>query len=626
MSNEFIYSGGKLEIYCDSEDSCLKFAAAELEKYAKKIAGGQGKGGSVYMGVGKDFCNRMGVDASLLDDGFILAVKDGALILASMQARGVLFAVYEFLRLNGCRFIKAAGIGEYVPVGSELHLSGCYVRNPSFGERVLCISMHEPNDVDWLCELSGIIDWCAKNYINTVYFTFVDINFPVAESYSAPLALIAERGLRLEYGGHGTEKFVPRELYPTQPERFIEKDGKRTPQGNFCVSDERNLQDVSEAVRRIFQNIPQLDVLHPWFEDIPTGSWCECEKCRSLPPNAQQMRIINAIARKIRKESASAEVDMLLYQGTLNNLSAAEKPETNVKAVFAPRERCYAHGIGEESCALNFAMRKKLDEAIVKFGAKNVMPFDYYTDHVLFSRMKTVLPSTIAEDMRYYAKKGIRSVCTLAFGDYSFWAYDMNLYAFARHSFDAFADVDETVVSFCSDLRLPDAARAYYARLEQFSKDVFAFCGYSLQAYCDIRNTEYGEYYIKHIGKVESGISSLRDAHIVLQKIISGAGKETKDYLSYEDKMLQITEAEAELIYGQMRCLHSLAEGKISREQAQEFIPFIENSLEKILSIESEVPAEVKGVAGKVFFQELGPTHLYVFKDTIDGKNKHFKI
>ncbi len=605
----FVWKKGfNLKIVSAGGGECMRFAKEELSKYALRMlqdTDNEMRGeGCVALVCGKEKCAEYGVDVEQLRwDGYAVVAREGRLILASLLERGVLFAVYEFLKSNGCRFIKAARVNESIPQRDAFSFDGSVYRNPSFEIRSLATTVYEDTEV-WKRETVDFVDWCAKNAINTV-FLHQSVQTPLKNKNYEVQCEIARRGLRLEFGGHSAEQYIPRELFEKEPERFILKDGVRTAQGNFCVSNQKNYIDIKDNVLRYLRENSGIEVLHVWFEDSLSGSWCQCGQCKAMSPAAQQMHVVNYLARELKEEFPQMKFDMLLYHDALEKIEDIEQPEPNVVAVFAPRERCYAHALNDKSCALNTAMCGRLQDAIKKFGVENVCVFDYYMDYVLFSKIKTVLPHVIAKDLYYYHSLGLGQVCSLSFGLYSYWAYELNFYVYARHTFDACADIEQTIDDFCNDFKLGQSFKCYLSQMEQFCTQYFAFCGYLVNWYYDIRSLNLCDYFGEHIRKISSAINTLSQAEEELKRLAAGAKEHLADYYRYEAELLVITHMEAEGIFKRMSVRYeNYRENPKDKTQLRERLESIKPVLYQMITMMEKVPEDVKGIQGGTTFRE----------------------
>ena len=85
--------------------SVQKRAGRELEKYLGKILGPDKKYPRIMLG--NTLAAQAGIDLKDLgDEGFVICPRKDALYISAGTARGrgILYGIYEFLELQGCRF------------------------------------------------------------------------------------------------------------------------------------------------------------------------------------------------------------------------------------------------------------------------------------------------------------------------------------------------------------------------------------------------------------------------------------------------------------------------------------------------------------------------------------------
>ena len=119
-------------------DHVIDFAAEELKKYLRMMMPSCGDIGILYepsaadgfrLGLLEDF----GLDASdveepVLDDVVCIRADENGGILAGSNPRSVLFAVYRYLKENGCRWLYPGVDGEHVPLTGNTFRSRRSVR------------------------------------------------------------------------------------------------------------------------------------------------------------------------------------------------------------------------------------------------------------------------------------------------------------------------------------------------------------------------------------------------------------------------------------------------------------------------------------------------------------------
>ena len=106
-------------------DHVIDFAAEELKKYLRMMMPRCGEIAISYdpaatdgfrLGLLEDFSLPCEAEDPVLDDVVHIDTDTQGGILAGSNSRSVLYAVYRFLRLNGCRWLYAGIDGEHIPV------------------------------------------------------------------------------------------------------------------------------------------------------------------------------------------------------------------------------------------------------------------------------------------------------------------------------------------------------------------------------------------------------------------------------------------------------------------------------------------------------------------------------
>ena len=598
-------SAAKLQVVTE-QNAVLEFAGRELERYAVRMLGEGAAAGTqecckVYLGCSEQFFREHGLDAGALRyDGYTILPAEDGWVFCSRLPRGVLFAVYDFLRSNGCRFNRAAGVGETVPRRDRLEFSE-RVENPDLEFRGLTIGVTEIN-ADWEKQTIEIVDWAAKNRLN-MFFLHENVDRTFGSANAAVADAVVKRGMVLEFGGHGIQNYISRDLFDAHPEYFIEKGGKRVQSGNFCISSRETLEIAAEKLLDFLRESKGIEVLHVWFEDTIGGSWCECKNCRDKSPVRQMNEAVSYLADRVKGEFPGVKLDLLLYHDTLDKIDDVGPVRDNMIIEYAARERCYGHPMDAPDCALNREYLRKLDECVEKYGGRNIEIFEYYMDFILFSKVKTVLAHTIASDLRCYARRGIGRVAPLSFGLYSFWAYDVNLYVYAAHAFHADLDADDTIAAFMRDFGLPEGYKKYFAQMEKFTSLYFAFCGYE-HCYDDIRGLPLCSYFGEHLQKIGEGIAALREAASILGSLRKEAAGNAAEYLSWEAKILDISLSECEGLCLRMQTRwENYRTGGKEKEKLLGDLETVKTGLYQILSKIKEIPPEIKGVQGGTLFE-----------------------
>ena len=595
------------------ENCC--YACGELQKYAGQMAGlrlvpvPKAEAEIVLSTEPEDLAT---VREPLQYDGFSIAEEDGKIRICSRYPRGVLFAVYSILEENGCRFVKAAGISERIPKRSSLVITASGVNNPDYEWRGITLNTHSMNEV-WGRHTMELVDWAAKNRINCIAVSETP-EHDLEGEYRRVAQFVKDIGLIFEYGGHGTQNLLDRKLFEQHPEWFRMKNGKRTRDGNFCASNPESLRRVSDAVIGYLQRNPQGDIFDTIFEDGIEGMWCDCENCSGMTAFQQQTKVVNEIMRRVREEvDRPVRISMALYHETLKNVREIDRVEPGTLALYAPRERCYAHSFGDENCPQNAFYRDYLRDAADVFGMDNVYLFEYYFDFILFTKIKVNLVETLWKDIREYYDAGVRKITSLAFNHYSFWAYDANLHAYARATWNRKEDPKAWLDGYVRELAGKQSERfgAYQQLAQEFARNYFALCGYEGE-FSDIRYLSVNDYTPVHLKKIERALEILKEMRAIVEELLPEAVGEFADYLKNERDLLLISEWEAESAYVRIfaKCEQKFNPNPDRADILQKIDAGI-RALEKTIALIQNVDIEVKDTQGEgLFINHLCKDHL----------------
>lgn len=552
------------------EGNVYAFAAQELAKYLKLMSRAtflvaEGEGACLYIGSLPwciDHMPHLAVGASPVYDGFVIASDGYQGMLAANEPRGVLYAVYRMLEEWGCTWALPGIGGERIPERLDLNWpDGWLVESPSFERRGIMYGGDCFPSALFGWQAEEVIDWMEKNRLNC-YFLHVDVKEPYnadcqAAYQAAYRSAVEKRGMRLELGGHGFQHLVlPREEYKTHPEWFIEKDGRRVKEGNFCVSAEDMEERAYRAVCTLLEAYPQVESLHLYYDDVPGGSWCTCEKCRHMTATQMSYAVHRAVAQRLHREGRSVEIVYCCYHDTLDTRSLEDAPPENLMFYTAPRERCYRHALNEETCTRNTEYDDRIAELAYRWP-QNTYAMEYYMDVILFSNMKTVLPTVIAQDLKRYYSLGIRKITSLDFGAYSWYAYDINFAVFARLAWDVEADTESVfrqVIAETYPFHTTEMER-YYQEAERASGLWLSFCGYT--ATFDIRDcyTAKGHetFYRHHTALVEQALEQTDHLIHLLTLLLQNAMGQEALRLQVEKDVQTVTREELRAVYHRLQ-------------------------------------------------------------------------
>ena len=371
----------------------VDFAAEELKKYLRMMMPRCGEIGINYnsnatsgfrLGLLEDFGIQRQVDDPVLDDLVYIDTDCHGGILAGSNPRSVLFAVYRFLRLNGCRWLYPGVDGEHIPMQDITPQK--YEKLADHRFRGHCNEGAEFQQ----CMLETI-DFYAKQELN-VYMIEFDNPYAYYNDYyqhkynsanrpPEPIpyhqvlqwkrqceAEIAKRGLQFHDMGHGwtAEPFglastegwkadTSITLTPEQQEHIALIKGVRKLWGgvalntNLCMSNPRTRTIMANYIADYAQAASNVDYLHVWLAD-GSRNHCECEECRKMTPSDYYMMIINELDEILTARGLSTRIVFLCYVDTL---FAPEKVTVRnpqrFSLLYAPIHRSYCSSVDPQA-------------------------------------------------------------------------------------------------------------------------------------------------------------------------------------------------------------------------------------------------------------------------------------
>ena len=344
-------------------DLVIDFAAEELKKYLRmmmpeenvvQIAYNPDAKDGFRLGLLEDFSLPCESDNAFQDDIVHIETREDGGILAGSNTRSVLFAVYRFLKLNGCRFLFPGAEGEFIPRKPVEPQSYHKLADHRFRG-------HSIEGCPSLEQLLAYIDWHAKEELNT--FGSYDIHVYMKHYYEhwhndtrrAPEYLdhdmvefqwrslfeceTEKRGLRIQGGGHSLlcevmgidpkdrllyksgEKKLPEDvvamLAMVGGERKLDRRGPFFT--NLCYSQKKVRDRFIDCVVKRIEARPQVFLSGASLAD-GTKNHCECEECRKKNPSDWLVMMLNGIDEKLTEKGMDNMVNISFY----------------VDAVFAP--------------------------------------------------------------------------------------------------------------------------------------------------------------------------------------------------------------------------------------------------------------------------------------------------
>ncbi len=484
----------KLEIVIGANPSKTEaFAASELSRYIGRMTGaapevlsGQsGKAFPIYLGRAADrrlVANFNHSVAHIEHDAFVIEVLPDRINAIGNSDRGTLYAAYELLEQQGCRWFFPGKLGECIPEKVKLSFpEGKREFVPDFNQRTIDIGATEGID------FGEMIDWAAKNRLNFL---------PAARTFFVRKFLPPEqqdiwekRGGQQEwqFHVHNLNQMLPAEKYfKDHPEYYALYKGRRHPigtpsrpgygGGNICTTNPEVIDICAKFIIDYFDSHPEGMIVPVWPGD---GAiiWCECPECKKLKGvnfmngrrGSMSRRMItfgNAVARKVAEKYPDRKVLVPAYANYIRPVDIPLEPNVILQYCL---HGDYAHGVNR--CDHNKAEREQLEGwAAISRNQLGVWEYfllgDHYSAPTENSAMLPVL-YRIKYTLPYFKSIGMNNYMTQSSPKY--WKHNMAAYYLtAKYAWNADRDFNALLDDFCRNMygKAGDKVRDYYLLVE----------------------------------------------------------------------------------------------------------------------------------------------------------------
>lgn len=378
-----------IKIYKISKGSPIDFAAEELKKYFRmmmpeyndiEIDYDPSATEGFRLGLLADFGIDGEVEDERFDDYLYAKCDECGGIIAGINARSVLLAVYEYLRQNGLRWLYPGPDGEYIPIKQ--------INAVTFNIKPSCRYRGFANTTAASYQTNlEFIDFLPKIGMNTF---MVEFRIPVfytnnyydhkrneknraAERPTTTTILqwkrgteceAAKRGLVFHDVGHGfcIDAFgidschawynTSEEEIPEGARKYLaEINGKKGFFGgvpintNFCMSNSEAREIVANYVSDYCKNHRNADVVHVWLSD-GTNNHCECAECQKKTASDWYVDLLNKIDEVMTKNAINTKIVFLSYVDTSWAPSKSKiKNQDRFIFMLAPFTRAYYDSI-----------------------------------------------------------------------------------------------------------------------------------------------------------------------------------------------------------------------------------------------------------------------------------------
>jgi hypothetical protein len=323
-------------------------------------------------------------------DSYLLKPSNGEFLLVGNTSRGTLYAVYDFLKTQGCGWYMPGEIGQVIPKRIALDLPrNKRIESPDYLARGMMVWLPQyfPEGGSKLLNAADYLDWGVRNRINAIWYGGVRTgDFEDFRGGSG-----CEQTLN-----HSWRKFFNDE----HPEWWSLIDGKRVklnPSGAYnqlCVSNKKLRDYVVETIVKHFKENPgdSAFALNP--EDGPTF-WCECPHCRALDADGGKghwekaangtpkldmtdrvLNFVNDVTERVAKVYPDKQIELYAYDDYLNP-PKRERVHPNVLMKFTLWPGLpYNQALSDQTNSYSIRTRLILD-GWKKAGAKHFALYDY---------------------------------------------------------------------------------------------------------------------------------------------------------------------------------------------------------------------------------------------------------
>jgi hypothetical protein len=391
------------------------------------------------------------IDPASRDDRFCLDPNASGLIITGQGRTGVLYGVYEFLRLQGWRWYAPSPRGQVAPpLKRELVLPEKkkeFTPSLNFGRGFY---------FEGVCKESAqLLIWMARNRLNIC-------------SYRPSTRALADKlGMQLQAGGHIFEELLnPDRVMPSGktlwqeheewfglPENGVREKSKAQ-RTQFCVSQPGLRKFLAqELLARLMGEFATVDRYDIWGYDT-WGGICTCPDCRALGNGSDQSLFLISYFRDFLNKAYSEgrldrPVQMVIcaYEGTSTLQGPQEPVPENLTTsgdyvVFYPINRCYAHDMNDSTCEVNAFYDRTLRGWLELKPTIPVSLGEYYNVSK-FEDLPLLFTTRMKNDLPYYAKCGATGITYMHVPLFNWGVRTLTQNLYAQLAWDSDTDVSK---------------------------------------------------------------------------------------------------------------------------------------------------------------------------------------
>ena len=477
------FSEKRINFSCEIEAAArctISFAAVELKKHLDETL----SNADIRFVENKE-TNVFSVELAVKDyrtrkDSYSLIPIQNGIRIEGVGRTGVLYGIYEFLKMQGWKWLAPGPMGTYAPVMRDdliLPDSALHFSTPSYLGRGFSLDGQ-------LNESEELALWMARNRLN------------IYAARPNTCALMHKLGFTLRQGGHIFESMLDpdyvlsdgRSLWEAHQDWFgTPESGIKTKataqETQFCVSQPDCLDFLSERLLdKIMHEWHDADEINVWGFDT-WGSICTCEKCKSLGNGADQnfymlSHFRDYMNRAYEEGRLDRKIRMILcaYEGTSTLCPPVHPIPQNVidagdYCLFATIVRCYAHFFDDSECSYN---REYCEEYRRWNALKNRIPMmvlEYYNVSK-FEDLPLLFSKSMPHDFRFYTSCGGAGYNYMHIPMVNWGVRALTQMLYAELSWDPYVDTEALTDSYFVTRYgfYADRMRKIYAKIEDASR------------------------------------------------------------------------------------------------------------------------------------------------------------
>ena len=367
-------SSKNIEIYFSSKNEIVNYAVKELSKYLNIMTECQSINivqtqsmisvdslelrTGIFVGLFGEFnISTQGVSDPFLDDEIYANIISGKGIIAGVNPRSVLYAVYRMLSANGCVWVRPGYKGENIPKKPLNGLNACLHEKPAYRHRGIDFGGLESQE-----DALEFIRWVPKLGFNAIFFEgpyphriFGGSTVQIQKQHlKEAVTEIKKLGLLYHGAGHGFN-CLPIGLdftFKGEPDENVKSHiamikGKREFQRrgpvdtNLCYSNPETRKIMVNYMVNFAKENPEIDFMHIWIAD-GVNNHCECDECQKYLPSDLYIEILNELDAQLIKNNLSTKIVLISYTDLIwkPKYETLENPQRFI-LIHAPHFRSY---------------------------------------------------------------------------------------------------------------------------------------------------------------------------------------------------------------------------------------------------------------------------------------------